>query len=138
LISFIKSHEKSLKKLEVWNNLYVLKGYTFIVNENLVEIEASIDGATPEFIEKLATCVPNLKSFKMGIDSTVTIKHVLQQCKNLEGLHIFHRQLTDLKQKLFLNTAKEIAGEALEFVRNYGGNLKINRLWISLNFDEKM
>jgi hypothetical protein len=116
----------------------VLEGLAFVVNENLVYIEASIDGATPEFIEKLAACVPNLKSFKMGIDSTVTIKHVLQQCKNLEGLHIFHRRLTDLEQKLSLNSVIEIAGKAFEYVRNYGGNLTGKKIWLSMNFDEML
>ncbi len=101
----------------------VLEGFGFVVNENLVEIEAPIDGATPEFIEKFAACVPNLKRFNMGIDTTVIIKHVLQQCKNLNELTINHRRLNNFERKDIKETA-EITGEILEYIRDYGGNLK--------------
>lgn len=117
----------------------VLEGFTFVVNQNLVHIEASIDGATPEFCEKFAICVPNLNRFRMVIDSAPIVKEILQQCKNLKELGIIHRRLVDLrrcKDESSMQEIYDLSGEILEYVNEHGDNLKEVFLFTSDDLDE--
>jgi hypothetical protein len=136
---------QKLTKLKTFNVHFlsadknVLEGFTFVVNENLVEIEATIDGASPEFIEKFADCVPNLAKFRMGFDSTCILREVLKHCKNLRELNIINRRLVGLSRRedeSFMQEIYDLSGEILDCVNDYGDNLIEVSLFTSDDLDE--
>jgi hypothetical protein len=113
-----------LKKFSFQLGLYdlnALEGFAIVINENLENITAPIHGATPEFIEKFATCVPNLKNLTItNSASPSAVKELLKLCKNLEKLWVLNIRTTFDRETEFL----DFFGEFLESINDYGANLK--------------
>ncbi len=106
---------------QAMHDLNALEGIAIVVNENLVEISAPIHGATPEFIEKFATCVPNLKNLTINNSASPSaVKELLKQCKNLEKLWVLNIRTTFEKESELL----DFFGEFLKSINDYGANLK--------------